>query len=409
MKNWFKNIGPGTLVTAAFIGPGTVTVCTKAGVAFGYDLLWALALSTIACMVLQEMAARLGIITQQGLSAVLRTQIKTPVLRYFILFIVISAIFVGNAAYEAGNISGGVLGLSTLIENPFINIGDFKLNYLSLIIGAIAFVFLFIGNYKVLERLLFSLVIFMSFAFILAAIITQPNIFAILKGFIPNFGSDKTWTIIGLIGTTVVPYNLFLHASVVGEKWKSPDDLAAAKKDTQIAILIGGIISMAIIIAAASVQSAEINNAADLALSLEPLFGKAAKMVLGLGLFAAGITSAITAPMAAAYVVKGCFNWQDGLKSTKFRMVWMIVLFIGILFSSIGFKSIEIITFAQIANGLLLPFIAGFLLWAMNQKEVLGKYVNTPRQNIIAIIIVLIAIALGLKSIWKVISPLIYG
>lgn len=409
MKNWFKNIGPGTLVTAAFIGPGTVTVCTKAGVAFGYDLLWALALSTIACMVLQEMAARLGIITQQGLSAVLRTQIKTPVLRYFILFIVISAIFVGNAAYEAGNISGGVLGLSTVIENPYIYIGDFKLNYLSLIIGTIAFVFLFIGNYKLLERVLFSLVIFMSFAFIIAAIITQPNILAILKGFIPNFASEKTWTIIGLIGTTVVPYNLFLHASVVGEKWKSPDDLALAKKDTQIAILIGGIISMAIIIAAASVQSSEINNAADLALSLEPLFGKAAKLVLGLGLFAAGITSAITAPMAAAYVVKGCFGWQDGLKSTKFRLVWMTVLFIGILFSSIGFKSIEIITFAQIANGLLLPFIAGFLLWAMNQKEVLGQYVNNQKQNIIAIVIVLIAIGLGLKSIWKVISPLLYG
>ncbi len=409
MKNWLKNIGPGTLVTAAFIGPGTVTVCTKAGVAFGYDLLWALALSTVACMVLQEMAARLGIITQQGLSSVLRTQIKTPILRYFILFMVISAIFVGNAAYEAGNISGGVLGLSTLIDDPFIRINDFQLNYLSLIIGAIAFVFLFIGNYKLLERVLFSLVIFMSFAFIIAAIITQPNIFQVLKGFIPNFSSEKTWTIIGLIGTTVVPYNLFLHASIVGEKWQSPDDLILAKRDTQIAIFIGGIVSMSIIIAAASVQSAEINNAADLALSLEPLFGKAAKLVLGLGLFAAGITSAITAPMAAAYVVKECFAWTDDLRSMKFRIVWMTVLCIGILFSSIGFKSIEIITFAQIANGLLLPFIAIFLLWAMNQKEVLGKYVNSTRQNIIAIVIVLIAIGLGLKSIFKVLSPLIYG
>ncbi len=408
MKNWLKNIGPGTLVTAAFIGPGTVTVCTLAGAKFGYDLLWAIALSTIACMVLQEMAARLGIITQKGLSAVLQSQIKTPWLRYFILFIVISAIFVGNAAYEAGNISGGVLGLSTVTGDPYISISGFKVNYLSLIIGAIAFVFLFIGNYKILERVLFSLVIFMSIAFLLAAMITQPNILDILKGFIPNFSSEKTWLIISLIGTTVVPYNLFLHASVVGEKWKSPADLALAKKDTQIAILVGGIISMAIIIAAASVQSTEINNAADLALSLEPLFGKAAKLVIGLGLFAAGITSAITAPMAAAYVVKGCFGWKEGLKSNKFRLTWMIVLFIGVLFSSLGFKSIEIIKFAQIANGLLLPFIAGFLLWAMNQKEVLGEYVNTKRQNIIAIVIVLIAIGLGMKGIWKVISPIIY-
>ncbi len=404
MINWLKNIGPGTLVTAAFIGPGTVTMCTKAGVAFGYDLLWALALSIFACVVLQEMAARLGIVTQQGLSAVLRSQIKNPILKGVMTFILISAIFIGNAAYEAGNISGGVLGLSSIVSDPYLHVSDYKINYLSLIIGLIAFVILLIGKYKVVERILIVLVIFMSFAFILTAVLTQPNILEVMAGFIPDFSSDKTWTIIGLIGTTVVPYNLFLHASLVSEKWKSTDDLLAAKKDTQIAIILGGIISMAIIIAAASVQTQEINNAADLALSLEPLFGNAAKHVLALGLFAAGITSAITAPLAAAYVVKGCFGWQGDLSSTKFRAVWMIVLCIGILFSTIGFKSIEIITFAQIANGLLLPIVACFLLWAMNQKSLLAEHTNSLRQNIFGFFIVFIALGLGAKSIWKVIA-----
>lgn len=403
MKNWFKNIGPGTLVTAAFIGPGTVTLCTKAGVGFGYDLLWALALSIIACMVLQEMSARLGIISQKGLSAVIRSQIEQPFLRAAMIFIIISAIFIGNAAYEAGNISGGVLGLSSVIGNPFIELNGMQINYLSIIIGVIAFVILYIGKYKVLERILIALVIFMSLAFLITAIITRPNIIEVLAGFIPNLNSEKTWTVIGLIGTTVVPYNLFLHASLVSEKWKSAEDLHAAKRDTQIAILLGGFISMAIIISAASVQATEVSNAADLALSLEPLFGSAAKHVLALGLFAAGITSAITAPLAAAYVVKGCFGWTDGMKSSKFRMVWMLVLLLGVIFSTIGYKSIEIITFAQIANGLLLPIVAIFLLWAMNQKSLLQQYVNTTSQNILGLVIVLIAFGLGLKSIYKVI------
>ena len=152
MRNLLNNIGPGTLVTAAFIGPGTVTVCTKAGVAFGYDLLWALALSIIACLVLQEMAARLGIVSQKGLSEVLRSEIQNPVLRSIMIFIIISAIFIGNAAYEAGNLSGAVLGLSSVINSPFISLGEYTFNYFSVLIGLIAFIILYIGKYKIIER-----------------------------------------------------------------------------------------------------------------------------------------------------------------------------------------------------------------------------------------------------------------
>lgn len=114
IKNWFKNIGPGPLVAAAFIGPGTVTVCTLAGVGFGFTLLWAMVLSIIATVVLQEMSARLGIITQKGLAEVILTEIHNPVFKVLTILLIFSAIVFGNAAYEAGNISGGVLGLETL-------------------------------------------------------------------------------------------------------------------------------------------------------------------------------------------------------------------------------------------------------------------------------------------------------
>lgn len=402
MKKWMANIGPGTLVTAAFVGPGTVTVCTLAGVQFGYTLLWALLLSVVACIILQEMAARLGIVTQNGLSEVLKSQFENKIIRSILIGIIIAAIFVGNAAYEAGNISGGVLGLATIVGDPIIHWAGLEINYVSLLIGVLAFALLYIGSYKILERSLIVLVLGMSLAFIVTAIATKPNLFQVMKGFLPGFESEKLLTVVGLIGTTVVPYNLFLHASLVKEKWKTPEELPLARKDTLIAIVLGGIMSMAIIIAGAAIQDTEVHNAADLAKSLELVFGPSAKYVLSLGLFAAGITSAITAPLAAAYVVKGCLGWKGGLKSRSFRAIWMFILGLGVLFSSLGIKSIEIIRFAQIANGLLLPIIAGFLVWVMNRKVLLGKYTNSKLQNLVGILILMITIFLGVRSIWKV-------
>jgi Mn2+/Fe2+ NRAMP family transporter len=403
LKKYFKNIGPGTLVAAAFIGPGTVTLCTLAGVNFGFNLLWAMVLSIIATIVLQEMAARLGIISQKGLSEVIREEIKIPFLKQFITILILSAIVVGNASYEAGNISGGILGLETIFGQFKVVIASYSINFMSLIIGLIAFILLYIGNYKFLEKALISLVLIMSFSFVLTAILTKPAISAILKGmFIPKFPEKSLLTIIGLIGTTVVPYNLFLHASLVKERWKTKEDLTFAKKDTIISIVLGGLVSMAIIISAAAIPFKDITNAADLAKGLAPLYGEFATYFLALGLFAAGITSAITAPLAAAYVAKGCLGWQGTMQSKSFRMVWMLVLFLGVFFSSIGIKPIEIIKFAQVANGMLLPIIAGILLWIMNKKNVLGKFVNTKTQNTLGFLILIITLFLGAKGILKV-------
>ncbi|MCD2259116.1 Nramp family divalent metal transporter [Psychroserpens luteolus] len=403
IKSWFKNIGPGPLVAAAFIGPGTVTVCTLAGVNFGFSLLWAMLLSIFATIVLQEMSARLGIVSQRGLSEVIRTEIKNPLFRTLAIILILSAIVVGNAAYEAGNISGSVLGLEALFGNSSFNSSAVY----SVIIGVIAFVLLFIGNYKVLEKALITLVILMSLAFLITAIVTKPDLTDIFKGlFIPKFSGESVLTVIALVGTTVVPYNLFLHAALVKEKWKKESDLKFARKDTIIAVVLGGIVSMSIIISAAAIKTYEVNGAADLAKGLEPLFGDFASYFLSIGLFAAGITSAITAPLAAAYVASGCLGWKSDMKSVRFKAVWMFILGLGVLFSSVGFKSIEIIKFAQVANGLLLPIIAGFLIWIMNKSSILGKHKNSVLQNGLGIIIFGIALFLGIKSILKVFNLL---
>ncbi|WP_299685444.1 Nramp family divalent metal transporter [uncultured Dokdonia sp.] len=403
MRSKYKISGPGVLIAAAFIGPGTVTTCTITGANFGFTLLWAMVLSIIATIVLQEMAARIGLVTQKGLAEVIRSQIENPLIRLLAILLILSAIVVGNAAYEAGNISGGVLGIKALGATGTVEVGSLALNGWSIGIGIVAAVILYIGSYKILERILVGLVLFMSIAFLITAFATKPDIIAVLKGsFIPSFPDESILTIIALVGTTVVPYNLFLHASLVTEKWKGTEDLPTAKKDTVVAVILGGLVSMAIIICAAAIQGQDISNAADLAKSLEPLFGEYARYFVGVGLAAAGLTSAITAPLAAAYVVQGCLGWEKNIKSIRFRLVWGVILLLGIFFSSLSYNPIDIIKFAQVANGILLPIIAGYLIWMANKKQLLGNYTNSNWQNILSSIIWVVVFGLGVRSILKV-------
>ena len=390
---WFRDIGPGVLIAAAFIGPGTVTLCTIAGASFGYSLIWAIILSTFSTIVLQEMSLRIGLVTRMNLAEVIRTSIKSKILNRFIILLIISSILIGNTAYEAGNITGASLGISAIINYE-------SINYIPVFIGLIAFVILYQGDYKILEKSLVSLVIVMSISFFITAIMTRPDITSLLKGiFKPQVNSSNLIVVLGLIGTTVVPYNIFLHSSLVSEKWNSIEKLKVARIESFISILLGGLVSLSIIITAASVSNQNVTGVIDLAKGLEPLYGKFAIYFLGLGLFASGITSSITAPLAAAYVAKSCFGWNNSLKSKRFRLVWIFILITGVFVSMIKINPIEIIKFAQFSNSLLLPIIAIILLWLINNKNIISSKFNYKYQNIFGFLIVIISLVLGIKGL----------
>ena len=390
---WFRDIGPGVLIAAAFIGPGTVTLCTIAGASFGYSLIWAIVLSTFATIVLQEMSLRIGLVTRMNLAEVIRTSIKSVLLNRLIILLIISSIIIGNTAYEAGNITGASLGISAIINYE-------SINYIPVFIGLIAFVILYQGDYKILERSLVLLVIIMSVSFFITAIMTKPDITNLLNGILkPKVNSSNLIVVLGLIGTTVVPYNIFLHSSLVSEKWNSIDKLKVARIESFISILLGGLVSLSIIITAASVSNQNVTGVIDLAKGLEPLYGKFAIYFLGLGLFASGITSSITAPLAAAYVAKSCFGWNNSLKSNRFRLVWIFILITGVIVSMININPIEIIKFAQFSNSLLLPIIAIVLLWLINDKNIINPKYNYKYQNIFGFFIVIISLILGIKGL----------
>lgn len=407
-----KNVGPGALVAAGFIGPGTVTTCTVSGASYGYTMLWALLFATVATILFQEMAARIGIITQKGLGENIRDQIPNNVLQWIAVIIVIIAIFMGNIAYETGNITGGILGIQAVLNQvPMVGIVVF--------LGLLAGVVMWIGSYKVVEIALTAIVVFMGVVFFVTAFASPVDWGAVVGGlFTPQLPSNDNkglLTAVGLIGTTIVPYNLFLHASGASERWKDPENIADARFDSVLSIGLGGIISMAILICAAAnlnPHGIAVTNGADMAKALEPLMGSWATWLIGLGLLAAGFSSAITAPLSAAYAVNGVLGWKKGLKDLRFKAVWAIVLLMGCIMAiALGKSPTELILVAQAANAILLPIMAFFLMYCANHAS-LGKFKNHVFANAAGIIIILITLFIcyrNITSFWASLQKLIGG
>ncbi|WP_417618805.1 Nramp family divalent metal transporter [Parasphingorhabdus sp.] len=387
--------GPGMMVSAAFIGPGTVTACTLAGANFGFALLWALVFATITTIILQSFAVRIALVTQLGLAEAMLTSVASPVLRTLAALLLISALVLGNAAYEAGNMSGAALGLEAINGGSL----PFGLAPVIITIALFASAMLIFSKPRWVENVLIALVLLMSAAFILTFLLIRPDLGALLQGFVPSIPDGGLMTAIALIGTTIVPYNLFLHAASVRERWNK-EQLPEAQLDNMISIGIGGLVSMTILATAAASlfgSGKTIENAVDMAGQLTPLFGSMATVTLGAGLFAAGLTSAITAPLATGYIVQEIFKSTQSRR--PFQIGALIVILSGTVASLAGYRPVELIFIAQIANGLLLPIVAVFLLKLANDKKLLGQYANGLKANIFGALILLITTALGFRLI----------
>lgn len=396
-----SKFGPGILVTAAFIGPGTVTTASIAGAEFGFALLWALLFSIFATMVLQDMAARLGLVTRRGLAEALRDNFAGSWLGGLAIALVVAAIGFGNAAYEAGNIIGAAIGLESIFDLP--------MSAWALLVGALAGLLLASGTYALIEKLLVTLVLLMSVVFLATLVQVGPDLGAMLQGaLVPSVPRGSLLTVIALVGTTVVPYNLFLHASAVQEKWPADVDtrqaLREARVDTGLSIGLGGLITLAVLSTSAAAffgGDAEF-SAANMARQLEPLLGSGARYFFAAGLFAAGLSSAVTAPLAAAYAVCGVLGWSQELRSGRFRAVWITVLLCGTGFAAVGTKPLLAILFAQAANGFLLPICAIFLLVVMNRRGTLGEHSNSALANGLGALVVLVTVGLGALKVLRV-------
>jgi len=381
-----------SVISAAFIGPGTVTTAASAGASEGYALLWALVFSTIATLVLQEASARITISSGLNLGQAIRRQYSSGAARSIVIPLVVGAIIFGSAAYETGNILGAVAGIALSWHMSTI--------ILTLSIGILAFILLWFGSTHVIAKILGILVALMGILFLTTAILLHPPIEKILTGsIIPTIPGSSGLLVLALVGTTVVPYNLFLGSGISGGQ-----TLGELRFGLSIAIILGGIISMGILVVGAAVSGTFTFEALSNQLTLQ--LGSWAGYFFGFGLFAAGLSSAITAPLASAITAQSLFaderntGWQE--HSRNFRLVWLGVLLVGIVFGLLGIKPIPAIIIAQALNGIVLPFAAITLWIVVNDIQLMGKEaLNGILSNIMTALIVIVTIILGVINVIK--------
>lgn len=400
-KKLFKSIGPGMIITASFIGPGTVTTMTQGGAGFGYSLLWAVVFSIVATIVLQEMIIRLSLVTREGLGEAIQDLFANKIGKLIIVWFTLIAVTLGCAAYTSGDLIGTSLGAAYLLHLPE--------NAVAPVIGVIILLIGLFGNYRFLEKIMIFLMVIMGIIFITTMIVIKPDIIGILKGiFVPTIPNGSIITIIALIGTTVVPYNFFIHSTAVHERFGNIKELKFARWDTIISISIGGIISAAILIAAATlIKGKEVTSIIQLAGPLEPVLGNAAPFAISIGLFAAGLSSAIASPTGAAATISSLLGWQGGMESKKYKFVFTCIIIIGIITSALGFEPLQVLLVAQALNGIILPTVAILIFIVINKRNLMGNYVNTVWLNIIGGIVVIVVTFLGVYSLFDAINSFI--
>jgi len=395
LSKGFRSIIFWSIISAAFIGPGTVTTASKAGASFGVALLWALVFSTFATIILQEAAARITIASGKNLGEIisLKYQKSNTSVSWFVFL----SIAFGCAAYQAGNMLGAIEGIKLMT--------DFSPAMATIGLAVFAFAILMLGSFKAIANVLGVVVALMGISFIYVALQTDLGFGKIISAaVIPSFPTDSSLLIISLIGTTIVPYNLFLASGI-----SQGQNISEMRWGIVIAVLIGGLISMSILLAGA--QMVGEFSFQGLSNVMEEKIGTWGGELFAFGLFAAGLTSSITAPLAAAVTAKSLFGKGEKEWSTqgfKFRLVWGIILLIGVVSGLTIGKPIAAIILAQAINGALLPVVAIFLIFAVNDNTLLPKvYLNSNLSNLIMILLVSVSCFLGINNIFNAFGKMI--
>jgi NRAMP (natural resistance-associated macrophage protein)-like metal ion transporter len=389
-------MGPGFVTANVDNDPGGILTYSQAGAKFGYVLLWTLIPTTIALIVVQEMAARMGAVTGKGLSDLIREEFGLRAT--FITMAILSIADFGNIAAEfAGLASGmGVFGVT---------------KYLSVPVGAIlVWVVVVRGRYKPVERMLilFSLI---YFTYPISAFLAKPDWkLALHDTLVPQFHGDSQYIImiVGLIGTTITPWmQFYLQASIV-EKGVDRRHYNLSRWDVIVGCIVTDVIAFFIVVACAATifkaGGGEITDAADAAKALVPFAGRFAGILFAIGLVNASLLSAAILPLATAYNVCEGLGFESGVEKRFSEAPIFYWLYTLLIVSGAGFVLIprmpllKVILFSQVANGILLPFVLFYMLMLINRKRIMQEYTNNIWQNAIAwsTAIVMIALTAGM-------------
>ena len=398
-----------SIISAAFIGPGTVTTATKAGAAFQFQLLWALVFATIAALVLQEASARAAIYSKMNLGQAIKFHFQGSKGQIPVLVLVVGAIILGCTAYEAGNILGAAEGLSLV----FPGLGKrLIITTIALVVG----VALSLKSLRSTASFMGVFVFIMGITFVSTAFLAKPPLGELAQGlFVPSLPDvpDAGLLVLGLIGTTVVPYDLFLGSNVV-QKDTTVRDMRVG---IAVSVILGGIISMAILVVGTQMTrglTPEVKaNMEFTYIHLTETFanqiGQWAGYIFGFGMFAAGFTSAITSSLVSTLTARSIFEKTnaDGTpkKPNSYQWVAYMVLSVGVILGFLQVEPVPAIVAAQAVNGMILPFVCVFLFTVINNAKVMGKeHLNGFFSNFMMAVVTWVTLILGIKNVAESIS-----
>jgi Mn2+/Fe2+ NRAMP family transporter len=392
---FFAIIGPGIITGSVDNDAGGITTYSVAGAMYGYGLIWTLIPSFIVLVVIQEMNARMGIVTGKGLADLIRENAGIKITFFIFLGLLFSGI--GNTTTEFAGVAGSmeVFGVSKYISVP--------------VVAFMVWVLVVKGTYKIAERifLVFSVSLL---TYIVSAIMGKPHWNEIGSAIIHpqmEMNTQSLAMVIGLVGTTIAPWMQFYMQTSVIEKGLKMQNFRYTLIDIVVGCILTVVVAFFIIVACASTlhpNGIQINEAKDAALSLAPLAGNLASQVFAFGLFIASIFSATILPLATAFFVCEAFGFEAGIDKKWDEAKEFYILYTGILAVSAivilipDAPLIKISLWSQVINGILLPVVLICMILLVNNKKIMGIYVNKPVNNIIgwSAVIVMVGLSVAL-------------
>ena len=396
---FFAILGPGIITASVDNDAGGIATYSIAGAHYGYTLLWSLIPISVALIVIQEMAARMGAVSGKGLADLIRENFGIRA-----TFYLMAALFVTNL----GNTMAEFAGWAAAME-----IFGVK-RYISLPIGAFVVWWLVVkGTYKAVEKI-FLVASAIYFTYVVSALLSRPPWGKVLQEVVvPEVHWDAPYLmlLIGMVGTTIAPWMQFYLQSAVVEKGIKPKDYQMTRWDVILGCLVTDLVALCIIVACAGTlfkHHIRIEGAKDAALALAPLAGKYASLLFAIGLANASLFSACILPLATAYYVCEGMGWEGGVNKSfreapQFFWIYTLLILFGagsILFPQMPL--VPIMFLSQVMNGVLLPFVLLFMLALVNNKEIMGEYVNSRGYNIvvwsISVVMILLPLLLSVSS-----------
>lgn len=380
LKDYIKAMGPGAIMSAAIIGPGTVTTASQQGALYGFTSLWILLVACVIAYFFQEPAMRISIGCKESVMVGVREHLSPGVAKF--LWIVI---FVGSIAFQAGNLSGASMALEYFVP------GTSNLMW-AVVMSLLAFIIVMLNRYKVIENVNQVLILMMVFAFVLTAFISGPDIGDLVtEGFSFKIPGGNAVLAVSLLATTVTPNLVLGYSAFLRKKYADSQtparDIKLAKADLGLNMFVTFLITGSIIVCSATVihpTGKEITSAADMATQLVPLLGRFAGILFSIGLWAAAISSVLYHVSIHNTLFPTAFHVDEDPKAKhNLAVVAAVVLIPVILIAFLGQSPVQLIIAAQALNGIALPMVCVICWILCNKKDLLGTYANNLRQNIV--------------------------